>query len=64
MTPIHIVPGSWTHTCLRIPGKQGIPTKIHMEGMGACLYCGQPGPIQQKQIDADNARLLGRGGER
>lgn len=47
----------WDHRCLRLPGKDGIPTRILMQGCG-CIYCGQPEPDEQKKIDAESARLL------
>jgi len=56
--PIRIVGGSWTHTCLRIPGYDGRPTKIHLEGVGACIYCGDPGPEKQAEIDRQSVELL------
>jgi len=56
--PIRIVKGSWTHTCLRVPGYDGQPMKIHLEGVGACIYCGDPGPEKQKEIDRQSVGLL------
>ena len=48
---------AWGHNCLRLPGKEGIPTKIYTQGCG-CVYCGQPEPDLQAEIDAASARLL------
>ena len=56
--PIRIVNVSWTHRCLRIPGREGEPITLHLEGMGGCLYCGQPDPVEQGKIDRVSAKLL------
>jgi hypothetical protein len=48
---------AWGHNCLRVPGHEGIPTKIYMQGCG-CTYCGQPDPEEQAKIDALAAKKL------
>jgi hypothetical protein len=47
----------WGHRCLRLPGHEGTPTKIYMQGCGCC-YCGQPDPEEQAKIDTQAASLL------
>jgi len=62
--------GCWTHTCLRIPGRNGEPLKLHLKGVGGCIYCGDPGPEKQKEIDKEAVETLyagvgkGQGGPR
>ena len=56
--PIRIVEGSWTHTCLRSPGHEGEPVKLHLPGVGGCPHCGDPGPEKQPEIDAESAVRL------
>ena len=58
MKPIRIVPGSWTHTCLRMPGYEGRPMPLNLEGMGGCIYCGDPGPEKQKVVDEEAVETL------
>jgi hypothetical protein len=56
--PIRIVQGDpWWHRCLLLPGNEGKPTPIWMQGC-ACVYCAQPAPDEQKKIDAKSAELL------
>ena len=56
--PIRIVEGSWTHTCLRVPGHEGEPIKLHLPGVGGCPHCGDPGPDRQKEIDIVSTETL------
>src|SRR3990167_9821624 len=56
--PIRIVEGSWSHTCLRVPGHEGEPIKLHLPGVGGCPHCGDPGPDPQKEIDIVSTETL------
>jgi len=53
-----IVTASWTHTCLRMPGREGQPTPLIVQGVGGCIYCGDPGPKQQAKIDLHSVKVL------
>jgi len=54
---------SWTHTCLRMPGREGQPTPLILQGVGGCIYCGDPGPEAQPKVDEAAARMLNGEGE-
>ncbi len=51
---------SWSHKCLRVPEKEGRPVTLVLTGSGGCLWCGDPGPEKQKQVDAEAAAILRR----
>ena len=59
--PIRIVEGEpFYHRCLLLPGLEGTPTGIWMQGC-ACVYCAQPAPEEQKEVDRQSVDLLRRG---